>query len=630
MFRPFALLLCLLAIGGHAFADSTPHWVEVRSPHFVVLTDSNEKDARKLAGQFERMRTLFHTVLPTGGGDAGLPITVLAFKDRKGFQSVIPAAYQQKGALQLAGYFLRTPDRNYILLRLDTEGEHPYSTVYHEYTHFVLRKAEWLPLWLNEGLAEFYQNTDIDAKRASFGQPSADDILYLRQTRLLPLTTLFSVDHDSPYYHEEQKGSVFYAESWALTHYLQISDSDNKTHRINDYARFLASGENSVTAAQHAFGDLNRLQKDLEAYISHGDYKLYNLPITFTVDEASFQTRPISLDEANAVRADLLADNDRKAEARALLEEILRNDPKNTLAHETMGSLAYRDHDLAAARKWYSEATQLDSQSYLAYYYSGTLPMMQGDRNDPAIEPSLRRCIKLEPTFAPAYDALANYFMSQHKNLDEAHLLTVQAVQLEPEDLNYRLNAAAVLVEQKNIDSALHVLQAAADHVAKTTEQVARVEMQISQLKQYQAALARSEASTAALSSTTASATGGSFTSTAVPGSNPRAHVIHRDDDDRVYPAASPSAPHHTVHGVLHNVRCSYPTVLTFELDQSGKTIPLFTPNYFKVNFSTANYVPSGDLDPCKAIEGMKASVEYAEVTDKNLTGQVLSIELSR
>ena len=189
-----------------ATAANTPQWVEIRSPHFVILTDTNEKQGRKIAGQFERMRSLFQTVLPYAAGDAGIPITVLALKDRKGFQSLVPASYLAKGSLDLAGFFMRTPDRNYILLRLDTEGPHPYSTVYHEYTHFILRKAEWIPLWLNEGLAEFYQNTDILDKGVHLGEPSTDDILYLRQQRLLPLATLFAVDHNSPYYHDEQKG----------------------------------------------------------------------------------------------------------------------------------------------------------------------------------------------------------------------------------------------------------------------------------------------------------------------------------------------------------------------------------------------------------------------------------------
>ena len=65
-------------------------------------------------------------------------------KDKKAFQALEPEAYLAKGQLELAGLFLRAPDKNYVLLRLDAQGEHPYATVYHEYTHLLLGDAEAL------------------------------------------------------------------------------------------------------------------------------------------------------------------------------------------------------------------------------------------------------------------------------------------------------------------------------------------------------------------------------------------------------------------------------------------------------------------------------------------------------
>src|SRR5580698_10498296 len=93
----FTVLFLLTALA--ATAANGPQWAEVRSPHFVVISDTNEKQARKLAGQFERMRDLFRKVLPQAGGDASLPITVMALKDRKGFQALEPASYLGKGKL---------------------------------------------------------------------------------------------------------------------------------------------------------------------------------------------------------------------------------------------------------------------------------------------------------------------------------------------------------------------------------------------------------------------------------------------------------------------------------------------------------------------------------------------------
>src|ERR1700693_2201937 len=116
------------------------------------------------------MRSVYHAAFPKAQVDPGAPILVLAIKDAKDFRALGPEAYLAKGQLKLGGLFLRAADKNYVLMRVDAEGDHPYAVVYHEYTHLLLGKsAEWLPLWLNEGLAEFYQNTDIHEKDVNLG-----------------------------------------------------------------------------------------------------------------------------------------------------------------------------------------------------------------------------------------------------------------------------------------------------------------------------------------------------------------------------------------------------------------------------------------------------------------------------
>jgi hypothetical protein len=274
MLKRIALLLALTAALGAQSRASQEDWLEVRSPNFIVVSNGGEKQARHVAGQLERMRSVFQTLYSQTSADSGSPIVALALKDKQSFQTLEPEAYLAKGQLDLAGLFLMAPDKNYILLRTDAEAEHPYATIYHEYTHFRVRKnSDWLPLWFNEGLAEFFQNTEIGAKEVVLGEPSPDDILYLRQNRLLPLTTLLKVDQNSPYYHDEQKGSVFYAESWALMHYLYINDFATHGDRLGNYVQLVSQNVDSVTAAERAFGDLKQLQSALERYVEQGNFQ---------------------------------------------------------------------------------------------------------------------------------------------------------------------------------------------------------------------------------------------------------------------------------------------------------------------------------------------------------------------
>jgi Tfp pilus assembly protein PilF len=634
MQRTIALLLLFAGTFSASARDSAEHWFEVQSQHFVVITDSNEKQARRVASQFERMRSVFHLLMPNAADSPGSPIIVLALKDKKDLQTLEPEAYLAKGQLDLAGWFMRAPDKNYILLRLDAQGEHPFATVYHEYTHFMLRNmSEWMPLWLNEGLAEFYQNTDIQDKDVLLGQASADDILYLRQHQLLPLTTLLKVDQTSPYYHEETKGSVFYAESWALTHYIEISDAQKGTHRLQDYADLLVKKEDPVAAAQHAFGDLTQLQKSLNGYISQGQFMMFKTNKVISVDESTFQTRPIATTDADAIRADVLVYNQRTKDAQALIDSVLRDDPTNALAHETMGYLKFREGDIEGARKWYGEAVKLNSQSYLAHYYYAAMSMgSSGQSEDPEIESSLRTCIKLNPEFAPAYDTLASYYMRDPAKANEAHMLNIRAIVLEPDNLGYRLNAAAVLVSNQQYDAAMSVLKAAS-HVAKTPEQVASVQARMEQIEQYEA-MAQSRQTEKVVGTQTAATVVTDTRTMTITSSDGSKFVLRpkSPQDTPAYPTEAPTGRRHIARGTLRSVHCSYPTILTLSVDPSGKTpvILLYRNDFNQIEFTATNFAPKGDLNPCTDIEGLKAKVEYAEVSDKSVAGQIISVELSK
>ncbi len=603
--------------------DTDENWVEVRSPHFTVLTDSSEKEGRRVADQFERVRSVFHVLFPKANIDPASPIIVIAAKDKKGFQALEPEGYMGKGRLNLAGLFLRSLDKNYVLLRLDVQGgKHPFATVYHEYTHLLMGKAgEWMPLWLNEGLAEFFQNTEIHDKDAQLGEPSADDILYLRQQRLLPLTTLLKVDANSPYYHEEQKGSVFYAESWALTHYLEMTDRVAHTHRLADYADLVNRNHDSVAAAQQVFGDLTQLQKTLESYVAQSRFKYFTITTATDVDDNAFKVRALARPQANAVRADFLAYNQRTKDARALLSEVLRDDPNNVSAHETMGYLEFRENNLEAARKWYEQAVKLDSQSYLAHYYFAAISMRAGSFSQAeGVEASLRIAIKLNPNFAPAYDQLAAFYGIRHEKLEEAHMLNLQAVQLDPGQLGYRLNTASVLTEAERYTDAIAVLQNAMN-IAQTPEEIAMLQNRISQIQQYQAARERVERENQADVTTEeddAAEENGSGGPTGINSSTPK------------YPSETQHGPIRAATGVIRNVQCTAPSLLELKVTGNGKGVSLYSNNYFKIAFSAVNFKPAGAIHPCTDLEGMKARVQYSESSTNSIDGQIVSIELSK
>jgi tetratricopeptide (TPR) repeat protein len=449
-------------------AYGAEQWTRVRSPHFDVLTDSTERDGRGVAVHLEQMFDVFHGVVLQQTGANDPRITVLALKSEKDVTALQPAEYLKPGSAKLAGEFI-PGDRNYMLIRLNIWTEHAFEVVYHEYTHYMVRHVDRLPVWLNEGIAEFYQNTEIDDKEVAVGRLNENQLIYLNHYPPMPIETLLQVDESSPYYHEEDKANSFYATSWLLAHYLVLSDRTKGTHYLQSYLQALVSGEDSLTAARHAFGDLKKLQFTLNMYLGQKVFPFVQMKAQR--HEAELQVQPASIGEIDAVRADILMEAGRKQEGQALLDQALKLEPGNEVVQLTVGAarLSAGENDAAG---YLAEALRLDPSDYLAHYYYARALFRSGAKNqDPQIEGNLQAAIKLNPEFGPAYDALAVFLLSRNRILDKAQILSMRAVQLEPRRLPYRLNYAEVLTAERQYDSALRVLQGANSVARKVEDQ---------------------------------------------------------------------------------------------------------------------------------------------------------------
>ena len=598
-------------------AASADNWVEVQSAHFTVVSDAREKEARHILEQFERMRWVFGALFPKATADPDQPVVVVAAKNARTFEAMEPAEYLGRGKLKLGGYFLHTLEKNYILLRLDAEYQHPYTTVYHEYTHLQFASAsEWMPLWLNEGLASFMQNTEIRNKDVALGEPSAEDILYLRTHPMIPLSVLFKVDFASPYYHEEDKGSVFYAESWALTHFLMMTDRMKHTHRLNDYIELVSHNEDPLTAADKAFGDLRQLERALDGYVHAATYRVFVMSSAAApIDESKYKVTTLTRIDAEAVRADVLARVRRAADARALLDEVLKQEPGNLQAHETMGYLAIQDRNLAEARRWYAEAVKLDSQDYLAHYYFAALSMDDpGPGEDKEIESSLQAAIRLNPHFAPPYDRLAVFYAMRHEKLDDAHWMSLRAISLDPGNAGYRVNAASVLLGMDRYDDALAALKGAA-RVAKNPAEIAMVQSQVERAHRYEAARAQAEENAKKRQEAPSPAPA----SVTVDNSTPR------------HPTGPANGPRHTIFGVIENTRCNYPTEIEFQIKTAtGNSVTLYNNDFSKMDWTAVGFIPRETMNPCTDFDEMKIRATYVETPDKSADGEIVGMVLTK
>lgn len=517
----FSVVLILAAALATA-RDKPQRWAEVSSPHFTVLSDSGEKEGRRIAVQFERMHDVFQRVHPELEQSAELPITILAIKDKELFRTLEPSAYLRKGSLELHGLFLPTSRKNYILMRLDAEAGNPLAIAIHEYTHLMLHHSRRsIPLWLSEGLAEFYANTNIRDKQILLGQANHRHLLILRNERWLPLTTLFTIDEHSPYYIEKGKGSIFYAESWALTHYLTLKDYEERTSKVEQYTR-LTSDFDPIAAAVDAFGDLKKLQTDLENYVRQDDFEQFRTAAVAHINDSEFEIESTTPIQAEAIQADFLACSGRLAEARAFAERVLQEEPENASAKETLGILDSEDE---------AEA-----------------------------ENNLRSAVQRGPSSALAYDRLASFLWSRGKDLNQAKKFESIAVSLDSGNLKCRLNLANILLSMGSFQSAAKVLQDAA-LIAKTPQETKEVEQRVADAEKYASSRVPD----------TKQAQAGEIAAVADKGPLQQ-NFISR-------------GPRLFLIGVLKDVHCT-PPALDLTVTSRAKSVTLHSENYYKIQFT--------------------------------------------
>ena len=374
------LAVCFLSFATPVLGAKHEVWFEARSPHFVVVSNAGEKQARKTARQFEQIRSVFRQYIVIASGHPSPVITILAVKDENSLRALLPEYWATKGHTHPAGIFFYNLGQFEAAVQLDARGPNPYEGIYHEYYHsLTMPYFPGLPVWLAEGLAGFFGNSAVTEKETRLGEPDPNLIWELRQNRLIPLDVLFKVEQSSPYYNEQHQTSMFYAESWALIHYLMLGDDGSHRHLLTAYLQGLQKDGTQNEAAIKALGDLDKLQQDLEKYVSGSSFMEVRGPAPAPIPDADLRTREISDAEVDAYLGGFAALRGRPQEARPLLEQALRLDPKLALAHQNLGLMQLSGGQRGEALASFSQAVELDPRNALTRYLRAYLSF--GQRN---------------------------------------------------------------------------------------------------------------------------------------------------------------------------------------------------------------------------------------------------------
>jgi len=594
-------------------------WFEARSPNFIVVSNAGEKQARKTAIRFEQIRAVFRRELELASKHESPVITILAVKDEDSMKALLPE-YWVKSHAHPAGLFMDNMNQYFAAIQLDAPGSNPYNTIYHEYFHSLTSPYyPNLPVWVSEGLAEFYGNTQIGDSEVGMGRPDPDLIAELKQGGLMPLDALFKVDHNSPYYNEQNKISVFYAESWALTHYLMVGDKAAHRATLQAYINAMTKGATEEQAAAQAFGKLQQLQAALFAYIGNAAFYYIKAPPPPEIPAGDLQVHELSEAEVDAYRGGFAAVRGRTQDAIPMLEEAVKLDPKLALGYQYLGFAEYEDHERAEALADFTRAIELNPKNALTRFLRAYLGSTQRGAvgNDEQMEEDLRTAIAVSPEFAPPYGVLAVYLSNQGQDLPEALKLAQKAQALEPGSTIYQIDLAQVLARMDRYREARNITLHARANAASPIEraEAERFLAFLDQVSQYRGNLDVPESAAVPESSGTGASTSPTTNS---PTQKPDTASKQAVEDD-----ASNAATLREATGTVTKLSCM--NGLSFELDTDAGTVTLrVKPGArYQIKMTTR---PSGPFNPCTAIQGQRVKVEYQPAATGEKTGVVESL----
>jgi tetratricopeptide (TPR) repeat protein len=453
------LALCIVVLCGRGAAGDHPDtWIEVRSPHFVVASDVGEKRARRIAQQFEQLRGVFHSSFPAFRADPGQPIVIIAVKDEDAMKEWLPQYWQDKGLVHPSGLYSGQEDKHFVLLRMDAAEDNPYHTICHEYAHALLYlNFRSLPLWLNEGLSEFFGNCTIGDKEVRVGEADRDHLRRLKESGLLPVEELLRIDKSSTYYNEKDRASVFYAEAWALVHYLVLDPAAQKEEILQKFLAAWQESGDQTDAARSSLGDLRRFDAILHNYASQPSLSMNTVASVQETAAESYTERELAAAEVLVLRGDLLVHLDQADSGRRLILQALQLAPNLGAAHEALGFFHYTENNYTDARIEIEQAIRLGGASFMASYLRGKL-LLDGssfsEQTLHAAQKDLETAVRQNSEYAPAFYWLSLVYSHSQKTQSQAIAAAARATELDPRQIAYLVNLGHLLLDNHREEEA--------------------------------------------------------------------------------------------------------------------------------------------------------------------------------
>jgi tetratricopeptide (TPR) repeat protein len=323
-----------------AVSPRSSSWNQIVTPAFVVVGNAPSGELKRTLRELTRFRDTFAKLFPDSVTTSPVPTWVVVLKDQQAFNRFQPRDSRGK-PVNVGGYFTRGPDANFMVMGA-SNGDLSMSVLFHEYTHYLVSRNVHtpIPMWLNEGLADFYSTFRGDYRgRTLVGAAPLGRVRSLGSSTFVPLRDIVSPHDLETMWRWETRIGMLYAESWALVHYVTIQRKNPTPNPFGAYLTALTRTGNQDQAFREAFGiDVDGMEKELREYVRH--VSLPALVIDMKVDEQNAtEARPMLQADVDALEGLLLVEAGAYDDAERELTTVVKQYPTHAAAQIALARL---------------------------------------------------------------------------------------------------------------------------------------------------------------------------------------------------------------------------------------------------------------------------------------------------
>jgi len=437
----YFLLFSALPLAQRGGAPVSSSWRRIRAADVILVGNASERELQRNLEKIQAFRHAMNTLVSGLKESSGIPMTVVVFKDFDAFARFQPRDANGKRQ-NAAGYTMFNADANFIVFGARDDG---YPVIFHEYAHYLihLNTTGALPTWLDEGLAEFYATFEAEYKgRSLLGRPPAVRMTWLAKGTYLPLREIVSPRNMEEMWRSSERISMFYAEAWALVHYVTVQRKSPVAAPFAEYLKAIGENASQDQAFVRAFGvNVNEMDEELRVYLRRLTFGAFYLPAP---PRAATEERVEMMSEADvrALHGRLFTVVGVASDAERELQSAIKLEPDHVDARVSLAALRLHQTRADEAAATLQDVMRSEPDNVRARYFLGRALLTEG-KPDAAFE-AFSAGLRINERHAGMWLGLGESALAVRRDA-QARAAITQAARLQGSASPYRVFAEAAL-----------------------------------------------------------------------------------------------------------------------------------------------------------------------------------------